>query len=94
MHNLLHEGALGLGEGALAPLLLRLEAKHLHNYKGQWKQYYYSELVGPTGMNASNLLMPIGYAYSPTRICEIRRFPARNPDTSMEVNDLYLYIIY
>ena len=29
------EGALGLGEGALAPLLLRLEAKHLHNYKGQ-----------------------------------------------------------
>ena len=44
-------------------------------------------------MNASNLLMPIGYAYSSTRVCEIR-FPARNPDTSMEVNDLYLYIIY
>ena len=35
VHYLLHEGALGLGEGALAPLLLRLETKHLHNYKGQ-----------------------------------------------------------
>ena len=43
-------------------------------------------------MNASNLLMPIGYAYSPIRVCEIRRFPARNPDTSMEVSDSYLYI--
>ena len=26
------------------------------------------------------------------RVCEKRRFPARNPDTSMEVSDLYLYI--
>ena len=43
-------------------------------------------------MNASNLLMPIGYAYSPIRECEIRRVPARNPDTYMEVSDLYLYI--
>ena len=44
-------------------------------------------------MNASNLLMPraIGYhAYSPIIVCEIRRFPARNPDTSMEVSDLYI----